>query len=169
MESEEILDLVDDNDSVIGQIKRGDMRTLVPMGGKYVRASDIFVMRSDGKIWAPVRSMHKNIAPGGLDFSVGGHVASGETYEQTAARELGEEAGMTIDPSDLELIAIIPPNAVHYSRLYLLRTDNSPRLSDEHTSGSWMTIDELQDALESGISAKESLLPKLQLLKKYLG
>lgn len=167
-EADEILDLVDDNDSVIGRIRRGDMNTLVPRGGKYVRAADIFIMRSDGKIWVPVRGMHKSIAPGGLDFSVGGHVASNETYEETAVRELSEEAGITVNSNELELIAIIAPRERHHSHLYLLRTDTEPSLSYEHTSGNWMNPDELQKVLETGTPAKSSLLPRLELLKTYL-
>ena len=168
MDDEEILDLVDDNDQVIGQIKRGDMRTLTPDGGRYVRAADIFIMRSDGKVWVPVRSLHKTLAPGGLDFSVGGHVTTGDSYETTALRELQEEAGIETSADNLELIANMPPTRTHISRLYLLRTDQEPRLSDEHTSGSWMSIDELKEKLAQGIPAKESLLPKLLLLKEYL-
>lgn len=168
MESEEILDLVDDNDQVIGQIKRGEMSALVPGGGKYVRAPDIFIMNPDGKVWVPVRSMHKSIAPGGLDFSVGGHVESGETYEQTAIRELEEEAGIGASVEQLELIANDPPVRTHISRLYLLRTVQTPRLNDEHTDGNWMGVDELQTSLEHGTFAKDSLLPKLELLKEYL-
>lgn len=168
VEAEEILDLVDNDDQVIGQIKRTDVNTLTPGNGKYVRASDIFIMNTEGKVWVPVRGIHKSIAPGGLDFSVGGHVASGETYEATAIRELQEEAGLDVSEDELELIATIPPDARHYSRLYILRTDAQPMLSDEHTSGSWMTIDDLQKALELGTPAKDSLRPKLELLKAYL-
>lgn len=169
-DSEEILALVNEDDVVIGEIRRGDIKNLVPGGGRNVRAADIFIVRSDNKVWVPVRGMHKSIAPGGLDFSVGGHVASGDNYELTAVRELEEEAGLDVDPSQLELIETFRPTTEHcyFSRLYLLRTDSDPRLSDEHTSGSWMSIDELQHTLEAGTPAKASLLPNLLLLKEYL-
>lgn len=169
-DSEEILALDNDNDEVIGEIRRGDIKNLVPGGGKSVRAADIFIVRSDNKIWVPVRGLHKSIAPGGLDFSVGGHVASGDDYELTAARELEEEAGLEVDPSQLEHIETFRPTSEHcyFSRLYLLRTDSDPRLSDEHTSGSWMGMDELQHTLEAGTPAKASLLLNLLLLEQHL-
>lgn len=168
MDSEEILDLVDGNDQVIGQIKRGDVSKLTPGGGKYVRAVDVFIMHEDGRIWVPVRSAKKSIAPGGLDYSVGGHVPSGESYEAAVVRELQEETGIDTAAESLELIGIVPPDRWHFSHLYLLRSDQEPRLSDEHTSGNWMMPGELQDKLENGAPAKESLLANLKRLQQYL-
>lgn len=168
MDSEEILELVDQSDMVIGRIRRGDISTLVPGDGKYVRSADIFIIRPDGAIWVPVRSMKKSIAPGGLDYSVGGHVPTGETYELAAQRELKEEANIIANAEDLELVAIIPPEQCYFSHLYLLRTRQQPQLSDEHTDGSWMPPQELHDKLTSGVRAKESLLPNLKRLQAYL-
>lgn len=167
-EDEEILDLVDASDKVIGQIRRAELDSLLGDGSRFVRSVDLFIIRSDGKIWVPTRTLHKKIAPGGLDYSVGGHVLSGETYEQAIIRELAEEASITVTPEELEYIATPPPFDYYISPLYVLRSDTQPALSSEHTDGQWLTIDELKNKLESGARAKESLPPKLLLLEEHV-
>lgn len=57
-EDVEILDLVDDNDKVIGQIKRADAYDLKYETG-HLRASEVFIVNSEGKLWIPVRTAHK--------------------------------------------------------------------------------------------------------------
>jgi 8-oxo-dGTP pyrophosphatase MutT (NUDIX family) len=167
-EADELLDLVDDTDTVIGQILRRDANVLAPMSGNYVRAIHVFIMRGDGKLWIPVRGMQKTLAPGGLDFSVNGHTISGETYEQTALRELEEETGLVVSPDDLELVATIQPTSVYFARLYVLRTDVEPQLSGEHSSGNWIGINDLQTLLQQDTLAVHSLMTKLALLRNYL-
>lgn len=167
MDEEEILDVVNKNDEVIGQIARRNVDTLLPVHGKYVRSANVFVMRSNGDIWVPTRSMHKAIAPGGLDFSTGGHIQTGESYETAALRELWEEAGLEASAADLIFIDVFPLGQ-YISRLYLLRTDATPQLGDEHTAGSWLSPAELQRRLEQGVHAKSALLPNLKLLLEYL-
>ncbi|MCI6888019.1 MAG: NUDIX domain-containing protein [Lachnospiraceae bacterium] len=47
------------------------------------------------------RSEHKDSYPGCLDISAAGHVAAGDSYEETAVRELAEELGIAAEPSEL--------------------------------------------------------------------
>lgn len=167
-EDEEILDLVNEHDEVIGQIKRSETSTLIDDGDTYVRAVNVFIVRADGRIWVPVRSMHKLIAPGGVDYSTGGHVAAEESYVDAAVREIREETRLTISPDDLELIARIPPAYSYFTHLFLLRSDVSPQLSDEHTSGSWLSVNELLAQLDAGVPAKMMLHSDVKRLKEYL-
>ena len=171
-EANEILDLFDAKEQRIGTIGRSGIKALQPDGGRYIRAVNAFIQRPDGKLWVPVRSLHKSIAPGGLDYSTGGHVEQGESYEECLVRELAEEAGFTdVDPSALHLVQELQPdadNSIYFCRTYLLRTEKTPQLSDEHTSGEWLTIDELIRGLQHGTPAKRSLLPDAYALEKYL-
>jgi isopentenyldiphosphate isomerase len=47
-----------------------------------------FLVNDYGQIWIPRRSSLKRIFPLCLDMSVGGHVVSGESYEEAFRREL---------------------------------------------------------------------------------
>lgn len=57
-------------------------------------AAHILVFNSRGQLLLQKRSMSKDIQPGKWDTSVGGHVASGESYDEAAFRELEEELGI---------------------------------------------------------------------------
>ncbi len=92
MEEIEYLDLVDDNDNVIG---REDRNEIYKKGLRNFRVINIIIFTSDEKIIVPQRSDNRRIFPNCYDFSVGGHVSSGETYEEAAYRELEEELGIT--------------------------------------------------------------------------
>ena len=90
---DELLDLVDDNDQVIDQIRRSQST-----GVQNIRVINIFVTTPDGKIIVPLRSANRRIFPNCFDFSVGGFVEAGDTYEETAYKELAEELGLTNTP-----------------------------------------------------------------------
>jgi isopentenyldiphosphate isomerase len=67
LEHDELLDLVDSNDEVIGTITAGNFY-MQPVNAGYIRAADAFIQNDEGKLWVPTRSLHKAIAPSGLDF-----------------------------------------------------------------------------------------------------
>jgi len=75
--NEEILDIVDINEKIIGQIARKDSQRVVAEKLGFIRVADLFLLNSAGEIWIPTRTADKVIAPNGYDFSVGGHVESG--------------------------------------------------------------------------------------------
>jgi len=101
---DELLDLVDDDDNVIGTIRRSKSGN-----ESHIRVINIFVVQKNGKIIIPLRSADRRIFPNCYDFSVGGYVESGDSYKKTAYKELHEELGlenvelkelMYIKPSD---------------------------------------------------------------------
>lgn len=87
----EILDIVDENDRVIGQAPRsvchGDPSLMH-------RVAHIMVFNAEGELLLQKRGRNKRIQPGKWDTSVGGHLARGESYDLGAARELEEELGI---------------------------------------------------------------------------
>ncbi|MBU0755215.1 MAG: NUDIX domain-containing protein [Planctomycetes bacterium] len=87
----EMLDIVDENDRVIGQAPRrvchGDPSLMH-------RVVHIMVFNNQGALLLQRRGMNKRIQPGKWDTSVGGHLSQGEGYEEGAARELEEELGI---------------------------------------------------------------------------
>jgi len=84
---EDIFDIVDENDQVIGSAPRSEVHAT----GARHRAVHIFVFNSKGEILLQLRSASKDKHPGTWDTSCCGHVDSGETYDIAAAREFMEE------------------------------------------------------------------------------
>lgn len=88
---EEILDLVDENDRIIGNAPRsdchGDPRCMH-------RAVHLFVLNRQREIYLQKRSGDKRVQPGKWDTSVGGHIATGEKTVDALFREAYEELGL---------------------------------------------------------------------------
>lgn len=173
-ENDELLDLVNANDTVVGTIRRGEMVNLgYKSAGGFVRFAEAFILNEQGEVWVPIRGMHKSIAPGGCDFSVAEHVLSGETYEKAIERAFSEEAGMTINSKDLELLAKLPPTEDKpvYEAIYMytMYGNKSPEHSpDEFVSASWLSMDALKKQLTLGPPTKSTLLPAFKLLRSTL-
>ncbi len=117
----EMLDLVDENDNVIGIEERN---TALKQKRNNIRVINIFITTSDNKIIVPLRSPNRRIFPNCYDFSVGGFVTSGDDYEKTAYKELEEELG--IRNVKLEEIGYFKPSDINtacFSKLYKFTYD----------------------------------------------
>ena len=86
----ELFDVVDDDDRVLGRMRRDDVHRWQLRH----RAAHVLVVNSRGEIFVQRRSRLKECAPGLWDTSVAGHVQSGESYAACAVRELAEEIGL---------------------------------------------------------------------------
>jgi isopentenyl-diphosphate Delta-isomerase len=98
--SEEIFDVVNDRDEVVGQAPRSEVHRL----GLLHRAVHVLVFNTRGEVFLQKRSMQKDREPGKWDSSSSGHVDSGEDYDACAVRELAEEIGL-----DLTATGASPP------------------------------------------------------------
>jgi isopentenyl-diphosphate delta-isomerase len=87
----EIYDVVDIDDRVIGQATRKEIhqKNLIH------RSVHIFVFNPEGSLFLQKRSLNKDENPGYWDTSSAGHVDSGESYLVAANRELKEELGIS--------------------------------------------------------------------------
>lgn len=173
-ENDELLDLVDSADLVIGTIRRGDMaKAAYRTTEGYVRFAVAFIVNDKGAVWVPIRGMHKAIAPGGLDFSVAEHVLSGESYEQAIERAFAEEAGMKVEARDLVCLGKLCPTEAkptyETAFVYFMHGRRSPKYShEEFTSARWMSASTLEARLLSGPPTKSALLPAYRLLQTYI-
>ncbi|HEY4331351.1 MAG TPA: NUDIX domain-containing protein [Ilumatobacteraceae bacterium] len=87
---DELVDIVDEHDTVVRITTRAEMRR----ERLRHRAVFIAVQSSSGQLLVHQRSFAKDVNPGAWDVAVGGVVASGESYDDAAARELAEEIGV---------------------------------------------------------------------------
>jgi len=86
----EILDIVDNTNTVIGQATKDDIYSK-----KYDhRIIHVLVKNSAGHLLLQLRSKNKRFCSGFWCTSASGHVMSGESYEAAAKRELLEEIGV---------------------------------------------------------------------------
>jgi isopentenyldiphosphate isomerase len=100
--SEEIFDVVNDRDDVIGRRPRSEVHRL----GLLHRAVHVLVFNSRGEIFLQKRSQFKDRQPGVWDSSASGHVESGEDYDACAVREVAEELGWRLAATPLRLFQI---------------------------------------------------------------
>lgn len=93
-DQKELLTEVDENDNVIGPVAREicHNQTRRP----WHRSTGIYIFNAKGEILLTYKSKHKDVRAKALSISASGHVDFGETYEQTARRELSEELGLTV-------------------------------------------------------------------------
>ena len=87
----EILDLVDDEDRVIGRAPRDEVHGNPTLLHRVVH---VLVFDNRGRIFLQKRAGDKDVQPGRWDSSVRGHVDAGEEREVAARRELAEELGI---------------------------------------------------------------------------
>ena len=86
----EIVTLVDVNDQIIGKASRAEVRR----DGLRHRVTYILVFNAQGQLLLQKRTTTKDLYPGYYDAAAGGVLLNGESYEQSAARELYEELGI---------------------------------------------------------------------------
>ena len=89
---DEVVSVVDVGDQVIQNLKRATLRQ---QGGIY-RVTYIFVFNQEKQLLVQRRTKTKDQYPGLLDLAAGGVVGVGESYAQSARRELKEELGIEV-------------------------------------------------------------------------
>ena len=95
---EELLDLVDADNTVIGTVARSRVHGEPALRH---RAVHVLVYDDRDRLLLQKRSSAKQIQPGKWDTSVGGHLVAGESYLAAAVREAAEELGLAIDAAAL--------------------------------------------------------------------
>lgn len=100
--SEEIFDVVNERDEVMGQAPRSEVhrRKL-----KH-RAVHVLVFNTRGELFLQKRSMSKDCFPGAWDSSASGHLDAGEDYDACAVREVQEELGVTLSETPRRLFRV---------------------------------------------------------------
>ena len=134
--NEEIFDVVNDRDEVIGQKPRSEIHRLKLNH----RAVHVLVFNSRGEIFLQKRSMKKDCFPGAWDSSASGHVDSGENYDACAVRELREEIGLelAVPPERLFHVAACPETGQEFVWVYRADLEGPFKLQwSEVEAGGW--------------------------------
>lgn len=101
----ELFDLCGEDGTPTGHVKE---RSMVHRDGDLHRTAHVWVARKreDGGIDVLLqkRSKDKDAYPGCYDISSAGHVKAGDSFEESALRELEEELGIRAGKEDLRLI-----------------------------------------------------------------
>ncbi len=139
---DELFDVVDEEDRVLRQERRG----VVHRDHLFHRAVHIFVFNSAGQLYLQRRSLSKDSAPGRWVSSCSGHVDVGEDYDAAAKRELAEEIGLT-DPAGLERVfkeKPCSPTGNEFVWVYRCHSEGPFLLDpDEVIEGQWIDLDAL--------------------------
>lgn len=164
MQSLEMVNTVNKNDQIVGQSDRRD----IPGDFVNVRFVAAFIRNQLGQLWIPTRRLDKSRWPGGLDFAMGGAVEAGESYEQSAIREIREELGWNLTYQDLNEIAYLSPHKFPiacFLKVYELQREAEPaEIEDEYSGGRWYGVEELIAGLKTNRAPhKPDLLPVVRL------
>jgi isopentenyldiphosphate isomerase len=135
---EEIFDVVNDRDEVMGQERRAEIHR---RGLKH-RAVHVLVFNGRGELFLQKRSLKKDCFPGAWDSSAAGHLDAGESYDACAVREVREELGWELagPPERLFKIAACPETGQEFVWVYRCQAEGPFALHPEEiTAGGWFT------------------------------
>jgi isopentenyldiphosphate isomerase len=162
--NEEIFDVVDERDEVIGRQPRSVVHRL----GLRHRATHVLVFNSRGQVFLQKRSMAKDRQPGLWDSSASGHVSSGEDYDTCAVRELFEEIGLAVPavPQRLFKLPASPETDQEHVWIYRCEAEGPFTLDPgEIERGGWFAPEEVSRWLanrpEEFASALQVIWPRV--------
>lgn len=142
---DEVFDVVDADNRVIGR----ERRSVIHARGLRHRAVHLLWLDDLGHLCLQRRSFRKDSCPGLVSTSCAGHLDAGEDYLPAMVRELREENGVDIVPS--ELIEVDAPPAHEdlgneFVRVYLLRGSRPFRIHPPEVDALlWRTPQEADD------------------------
>ncbi len=161
----ELFDLVDDQDNVIGQVRRGDAHTNPSLLHRSVQT---LVFDSAGRVLLQVRSARKDLFPHYYCASASGHVLSGEDYETTAARELQEELGVSIPLTYVGKAMARSEYESEMTALFLARSDGPFHFDPVETDGGEFFPWDEALAARDHLPMTPSLLVAMEQLERLL-
>ena len=136
--SEEIFDIVNERDEVIGQAPRNEVHAR----GLWHRAVHVLVFNARGEVFLQKRSMLKDTARGKWDSSSSGHVDTGEDYDTCAVRELREEIGLVVTQAPQRLFKIDARKETGWEFCWIYRCESEGPFvlhPEEIETGAWFT------------------------------
>jgi isopentenyldiphosphate isomerase len=140
--SEEIFDVVNDRDEVIGSETRSEVHRL----GLQHRAIHVLVFNERGHLFLQKRSMKKDRQPGLWDSSASGHLDRGEDYDACALREVHEELGLRLTIPPRRLFKLPASAETDQEHVWVYRAESEGPFSlhpEEIERGDWFSASEI--------------------------
>ena len=164
MTPEELFDIVNEDDEVIGQ----QPRSVVHAKGLRHRAAHVLVFNTDGKVFLQLRSISKDNNPGVWDSACSGHVDAGESYADAATRELMEEIGLLVETPLEPLFKIDACEDTGQEFVWVYQTQSEGPFTlntDEIDAGRWLSPEDVTKAVAE---TPEKYSPSFRLIWKRL-
>jgi len=140
--TEEIFDIVNDRDEVIGK----KLRREVHRDGDKHRAVHVLIFNSRGEVFLQKRSMTKDTFPGAWDSSSSGHLDCGENYDDCAIREVREELGVNLNCAPKRLFKIDACEETGQEFVWIYRCEHEGPFilhPEEIETGGWFASEEI--------------------------
>jgi 8-oxo-dGTP pyrophosphatase MutT (NUDIX family) len=162
---DELFDVVDEADNVVGVCTRGQAHSNPELIHRSVM---FFLFDSGGRVFVSRRSMNKEFFPGHYSIVLGGHVGHGESYDAAVRREALEEANADSTPFYLGSFRKYLSCERENVRVYGFIMDCEPiLLRQEIDSGAFMDLGELEVFMGENDFIPET--PQLiDILREYL-
>lgn len=143
----EILDVVDENDDVVGKASK----VACHIDNSLIhRGVTLLLYDSSNRVFLTKRRENKAEYPGVLDASVASHVRSGESYEQCTERELREELGISgVELKKVGKFDCFTASEREIETIFACKFDGELVLG-EAASGKFYTLKEAGDAIAFG-------------------
>lgn len=140
--SEEIFDVVNERDEVIGRETRSEVHRL----GLKHRSVHVLVFNARGQVFLQKRSRKKDRQPGLWDSSASGHLDCGEDYDACAVRELREEIGLQLSAAPQRLFKLAAGAETDQEHVWVYRCQAEGPFTlqpEEIERGGWFTPGEV--------------------------
>ncbi len=141
------MDIVDLNDSIIGQADFDDVYASIKTKNPMIfRSVAIFVLNSENRLLIQKRSSSVKVSPRLWDSSAAGHIDVGESYLEAAIKELSEELGIKAKKKDLIFVGKLAPNKnlISFSVLYLINYNGPIKTNEEVEKIKFISINEVK-------------------------
>jgi len=157
MSAREIFYQVDEDDQIIGSVPRNKAHE----NNKIIhRSVYIIVHNNKGEFLFQKRSTDKDTYPDHWALGVAGHVTFGESYRQSAIRELEEEIGQNTKVGYLGKILLKTPIETEYCALFETTLGNTDikYQKEEISDIAWVEPHEIKDFVASNPVTPDTLI-----------
>lgn len=162
---DELFDLVDERDMVIGTVRRGVAHSDPSL---IHRSVQVLILDGSDRILLQLRSASKDLFPGYYCASASGHVMAGESYDATASREIIEELGVAPPLRGLGVTMVRSTYETELTALYIARHDGPFQFHPTETDGGrFFTLEELR-ATREWLPMTPALLAALDVFERVL-
>jgi isopentenyldiphosphate isomerase len=157
---DELLDIVNEQDQVIGTIMRSQAYAENKLSS--LRAVWLLIKNQDGKFWIPQRCATKKSNPNTLDGSTVGHVGAGETYEQAMIREVQEELNFDISSMHYRSVGKLTPQtgSISFIKIFELQVPNNFVIDynkNDFSDFYWLSSQEILQKFHDGQKMRKTL------------